>query len=318
MAVPVLNFAAYNPMDVAVQTALGTYKGIGEGSNQQLQAQTAAKKLPYADQEIMAMINLHRAQAQQAQQEANFTKSIYDMINKQNPGMVSQTTPVVSDRPVQGAGVTQPTPNISAVPGQASPAMAAPSQGGPIAGYDSQADLVNAIIANKMGINPVSPMRQQQMDIDKYRIQQGISNQFENEQGTSGTKGGRQEKVLAIDAMMPDLIRLSQTNPPIPGFGWTSPTEKKDFDNLVSRLTESIVTAKGWPKTNESMDDARKMLRPTLFDTKETYQARIADLMRDIEHQRQVSAAQGFSTYKSDRLSTMSDAELDAELKRMK
>ena len=44
MAVPVMQFNPYNPLDTAIQTALGTYKGIGEGREQQAKAQQEALK----------------------------------------------------------------------------------------------------------------------------------------------------------------------------------------------------------------------------------------------------------------------------------
>jgi hypothetical protein len=48
--IPNLQFNPYNPMQTALEAALGTYKGIGQGRGQQIQNQMQGARVPYAGQ----------------------------------------------------------------------------------------------------------------------------------------------------------------------------------------------------------------------------------------------------------------------------
>lgn len=49
MPVPLLQFQAHNPIDTALQAALGTYKGLGQGQYMRTENQLNQAKLPYAE-----------------------------------------------------------------------------------------------------------------------------------------------------------------------------------------------------------------------------------------------------------------------------
>lgn len=296
MAVPVLNFAAYNPMDTAIQAALGTYKGIGEGRNQQLSAQTAAKKLPYADKEIMAMINLHNAQAQQAQQEANFTKSIYDMINRQRagqspvPGQTPGDMPSAMPTGVQGGDVAQPTANISGVGGQGMPATSSPAQGGPIAGYGSENELVGAIIANKLGIDQMSPMRKIEMDIYADALKQRQKAQIEQQFPTTATISDTQNRIKGIEGAWPILEQIlaldvpAQTGVNLPG-EWgslkiadvASPNDQAAYLGKLSAAKENALAGLGLKGTEAGLGTIEQIFGRRGLEGGVAYKQRLMD-----------------------------------------
>lgn len=103
-----------------------------------------------------------------------------------------------------------------------------------------------------------------------------------------GTQTQFQTQVGNIDAMIPLLQDLKNAAPSQMGGQFVHPYDQINYQNKVNSLADTIVKAYGLPKTDQSIEIARNMLRRKWNQTDAAYAQQIENVIQDALTKRQI------------------------------
>lgn len=300
MAVPVLNFNPFNPMDTAIQTALGTYKGIGEGRGQQLQNEALGIKMPFigrqAEADIaaqLAMAQYHRAQSMKEQRIAELLRMFGGAEGMATGGSVpsleSGVTPNAAATPSGGA--------ISAMPGM-------PGR----AGMNELGDL---FVRGQLGLPDQTPREKAQMDlfVDAMKKQQAA--QIEQANPTTATISDTQRRIKGSEGVIPILQQILESDvPPQVGLNlpseWGSlkiadivnPNKQAAYKAKLSAAKENALAAMGLTGTEAGLGTIEEIFGRKALEGNVAYRKRLMEEMNNlVRRYEELGGKQKFKKY---------------------
>jgi hypothetical protein len=286
---PLLNFQAYNPVDTAINAALGVYGGLNQGRNTQMQTAKTEAELPYIAPQAELEMEYRRALI--AAQQAQAAKTQYDLdLQKQlapNQLRAAELETQMFNSMLNGNGQpqqAQPSKDLFGNPMQqqvntnpsANPVMA----GGGTQGTPS--DLAQAYFRKKAGLPAETPEEKLQRDI--MLAEEKIN--LEKEHGTPAERTKIQEEARAIEQLLPYIASLAAMDVPLQAGTYSgiaspsvwAPNRQANYEGTVGKALEAQVKAYGLSSNESAQKKALKAIERQRFEDLENYRGRLKEL----------------------------------------
>ena len=145
-------------------------------------------------------------------------------------------------------------------------------------------------VGDKYGYDSLDYKRAQDYITNKT-MRAGGAGAFDPQAPTKTFVTQNQKTIQAIDNTVPMLDKLKSFNEPGQLVGnYLHPNLQAKYESLTKGITDSMVSAFGLPKTNESIELVKAMVTKKPFETKKAYHSRLVELGNDLQSRRNMSA----------------------------
>ena len=139
-----------------------------------------------------------------------------------------------------------------------------------------------------MGLEEQSPLEKMQQQIQLEQIKNNLKSQDDL---TTSTKTANQTIIRGVDSTLPVLTKLQDMNKKedVPGqlvMSWLKRDRQAKYQSMISLITDSLVSAYGLPKTNESLALVKKMVGRQPGEGDESYADRLTNLAQELKDKR--------------------------------
>jgi hypothetical protein len=145
--------------------------------------------------------------------------------------------------------------------------------------------LLNQTNINKT--NQMMPLEMQKIQAYIHYLKNKGEGGGENDEITTARKTANQGLIQAIDNTLPMVKGLKPSDSPGRVFGqWISPNLEATYQSKLGVITDSLVSALGLPKTNESLALVKNIVGRRPGESDDNYQTRLDALVADLNDRR--------------------------------
>lgn len=127
----------------------------------------------------------------------------------------------------------------------------------------------------------------------KVTIQESPKVESEFSAPTRSTISDNQAILRGIDNTIPVIDKLKKMEAPSAVFGsYTSPTKMAEYNAMTGAVTDTLVSAMGLPKTNESISLVKQMITRQKGESQEGYKQRLDKLREELIDRKKISMQQ--------------------------
>jgi hypothetical protein len=273
-----MNVPVFDPMGNMIDTGLKTYQGLNEGISRQLANQAQREKMPFIGKEAEAalqnqlLLNERMASEKEwwgPQKQADLQKTLQDA---QKQKMIIE---IMRRFLPNGGGAMQGGEGMQGgMPGASG-------------GLGNNSEMGNLMVRNMLGLPAETPEERAYRERETHRENTMFNRNLDVSMGTPTHISQKQKMGLGIEMLLPTLDELKNFDVPNPTVGSLDPRnwdKQKQYDNLVYEAADTIVTARGWANTNESMEKAISMVKRQQGESEKGYKDRITKLQKSMSH----------------------------------